>query len=179
MAENENTVETQATEVESNEELETLRAELEKSKAESARFKSAIDKLTKEAAEKKREERAKMSAEEQARAERDEEYTRRDIAYGYAEGILQAYDAHDIVVPGRVQRGGVQVRPGSRDPYDLALYKALRLLRVLHLLTDGDLVPVLNKPVQVAVHRMVGNAAHGGALIQTAVLSGQRDLKFL
>lgn len=76
MAENENTVETQATEVESNEELETLRAELEKSKAESARFKSAIDKLTKEAAEKKREERAKMSAEEQARAERDEEYTR-------------------------------------------------------------------------------------------------------
>ena len=74
----ENTVVTNDAEVleTPNEEVEALKAELEKAKAESARFKNSIDKLTKEAAEKKREERARMSEEERIKAEQDEEFTR-------------------------------------------------------------------------------------------------------
>lgn len=73
MAENENTNVNETPEVD---DVESIKAELERAKAESAKFKSAVDKLTREAAEKKREERAKMTAEEQARAEQAEEFER-------------------------------------------------------------------------------------------------------
>lgn len=74
------TEETKATEKvetpEINPEVEELKAQVEKQKAETARFKAAVDKLTKEAAEKKREERAKMSEDERTKAEQSEELER-------------------------------------------------------------------------------------------------------
>lgn len=60
----------------SNEEVENLKAELEKARDEAQRFKKSIDKLTKEAAEKKREERAKLSEDERTKQEQLEEFER-------------------------------------------------------------------------------------------------------
>lgn len=63
-------------EVTSNEEVEALKAELEKQKAETERFKASVNKLTKEAADRKREERAKMSEDEKRKADQEEEFNR-------------------------------------------------------------------------------------------------------
>ena len=60
----------------SNEEMEALKAELEKERAEKERFKKSVDKLTKEAAEKNRADRAKMTEEEKRKADQEEEYNR-------------------------------------------------------------------------------------------------------
>lgn len=76
--ENENAIATNEAEVDttSNEEVETLKAELDKARAEAERFKKSVDKLTKEAADKKREERAKMSEDEKRKADQEEEFNR-------------------------------------------------------------------------------------------------------
>lgn len=59
-----------------NEEMEALKAELEKERAEKERFKKSVDKLTKEAAEKSRAERAKMTEDEKRKADQEEEFNR-------------------------------------------------------------------------------------------------------
>ena len=77
MDENTNvTNEAEVEEVTSNEEVEALKAELEKQKAETERFKASVNKLTKEAADRKREERAKMSEDEKRKADQEEEFNR-------------------------------------------------------------------------------------------------------
>ena len=67
---NETTVET------SNEDVEVLKAELEKQRAETERFKASVNKLTKEAAERKRADLAKLSEDERRKAEQEEEFAR-------------------------------------------------------------------------------------------------------
>ncbi len=73
--------------------------------------------------------------------------------------------------------GGVRHRARGDDADDVPVHQALGRLRVLQLLADRDLVALFNQPVHIDVHRVIGNAGHGRALGQTAVLPRQRQLQ--
>ena len=61
---------------------------------------------------------------------------------------------------------------------DFALYHALCLFRVLHLLADRNLMAVLYKTVDIPFCSVIRDTAHRSAILHAAVLSGQRKLKF-
>ena len=79
-------------------------------------------------------------------------------------GAVQV-DGADEVVPALVQHHVVHGGAGGDDADHVPVHQALRRGRVLHLLTDGHLVPPLDEPGDVALRRVVGHAAHGGALL--------------
>ena len=86
---------------------------------------------------------------------------------------------HQVVVPCLVQRLGAGDGSRCDDADHLPLYDPLGGLWILHLLGDGHLIALLHQAGQVAFHRMIGNAAHGGPLRKPAVLTGQRQLQLL
>ena len=87
-------------------------------------------------------------------------------------------DAHQVIIFALLQRLHVQIGARSDDPHHFPLYQPLCLFGILHLLADSNLVALGHQLAQIVLHRMIGYAAHGGALLQTATLSRQRDLQF-
>ena len=74
-------------------------------------------------------------------------------------------DGGDEIVLPLLQHGGVDHGTGGDDADDIPVHQPLGQGRVLHLLADGHLVPLGDEPGQIGLHRVVGHAAHGGALL--------------
>ena len=100
-----------------------------------------------------------------------------DICYRDAGFSRKISDAHEKIIFILFQGLDIQVGAGSDYTHHFPLDKPLCQLRILHLLTDGNLIPLAYKTAQIALHRMIRDAAHGGAFFHTAVLSGKRKLK--
>ena len=73
-------------------------------------------------------------------------------------------DAADVVGLIPLQHGRVH-GAGGDHPDDVPLHDALGGGGVLHLLADGDLVALGDQPGDISVAGVVGDAAHGGALV--------------
>ena len=93
----------------------------------------------------------------------DDEVARGPVHGGQAVPVALADDGHQPVIGLIVEERGVQDGPGGDHADDLPLDQALGLGRVLHLLTDGHTISLLDEPGQVAVDGMVWHAAHGDA----------------
>ena len=102
-----------------------------------------------------------------------------DVRDGNAVLVRCADNTHNIVIFGFIQSLDAHVGTRGHNLDDFPFHQAFGQLRIFHLFADGDLVAVAHQPVQIPVHGMVGNPAHGSPLVQTAVFSCQRQLQFL
>ena len=106
-------------------------------------------------------------------------FRRREFAGGEveerdAESIVCIHDRHEERRFTRIQIIRVRERAGRDDPDDLALDEPLRLLRILHLLADGNAKPLLHQLREVAIDRVEGNAAHRDA-VAARILRSRRE----
>ena len=93
-----------------------------------------------------------------------------------AAGAL-AVNARQIVVFILGQHAAFNDRAGRDNTDDVALDKTLGEGRVLHLLTDGDLVALGDQARHVSLVGVERHAAHRGAFFLAAVFAGQRQLQ--
>ena len=93
-----------------------------------------------------------------------EESTGGDIAECKAEPASVAVEAGHVVVLAFFQHAAFRHCAGGDDAGDVPFYQALGQGGVRQLFADGHLVALLHQPGDVGVHRMEGNAAHGGLL---------------
>ncbi len=123
---------------------------------------------------------------------RREELAGREVDEGDADGLEGSFvlcaggsaggqfgcDRHqERGLPG-VEIGGVGQRSRRHDAHDFAPHQPLGLLRVLDLLADGDPEPLLHQLRQVAVHGVIGHAAHrDAAAARVLAARGQRQLQ--
>ena len=92
-----------------------------------------------------------------------------DVAGGEAGHIpLQPHSGAEIAPPG-LQRGLPQHRAGGHHPDDVPLHKALGRGGILRLLADGYLVALGDKPGDVSVGGVVGDAAHGYLVLKRLI----------
>ena len=93
-----------------------------------------------------------------------------------------AVDAGVIIIFGFHQHRTFRHGAGRYDADDVALHQPLRQGRVLHLLTDGDLVALCDQPRDIALRGMIRHAAHGNLILRAFVLSmvarGERQVEF-
>ena len=82
-------------------------------------------------------------------------------------------NARDVVVFIILEHTALDDGAGRDHTDDIPLDEALGLGGVFHLLTDGDLVAFGDEPGHIAFVAVEGHPAHGGALLLTALLSGQ------
>ena len=105
----------------------------------------------------------------------------RHIAEAQAVCTGCAVDAGIIIVFGFHQHRAFRHRAGRHDADDIALHKPLCQRRVLHLLTDGDLVALGDQPRDIALRGMIRHAAHGNLILRAFVLSmvarGERQIE--
>ena len=93
-----------------------------------------------------------------------------------AAGAL-AVNARQIVVFILGQHAAFNDRAGRDNADDVALDKTLGEGRVLHLLTDGDLVALGDQACHVSLVGVERHAAHRGAFFLAAVFAGQRQFQ--
>ena len=103
--------------------------------------------------------------------------TGRDIRHGNSDPCRRVGNAHQEIIFGLLERLHVQICAGCDDPDDIALHKPLRQLRVLHLFTDSHLVASADQFGQIPLDCMIRDSAHRCALLESACLSRQGDLK--
>ena len=96
------------------------------------------------------------------------EFARRDIRPGERIAAVQFADAGDEVVAPLVELTFLGHRPRGDDADDVALDHLART-RLGKLLTDRDALPHRNEFGDIAVCRVIGNAAHRRALLESAV----------
>ena len=107
----------------------------------------------------------------------DEELTRRYVREGDARAATVEAHAEQIAVLALVEHRLLDDRSRRHHTDDVALYQPLGRGGVLHLLADGDLVALLDQPVDVGLSAVEGHAAHRRALLQTAAFPRQRQLQ--
>ncbi len=102
------------------------------------------------------------------------------IAEAQAGVFIVHVDAADVVGLAALQHGAVH-RPRGDDADDVPLDQALGGGRVLRLLADGHLIALGDQAADIAVTGVVGDAAHGCALILrlAAVPAGQGQIQLL
>ncbi len=105
---------------------------------------------------------------------RHEKLARRDIRHRQPACFLRGAHGREKVVRGLLQQMVFEHSARRNDARHLAPHDALRLFRVLHLIADRHPQPRRQQPRYVAVHRMVGHAAHGGLIL---IAAGQHDLE--
>ena len=79
--------------------------------------------------------------------------------------LIQKHTGAEVAAAG-LQAGAVDDGAGGDHTDDVPLHQALGLGRVLGLLADGHLVALGDEPGDVAVGGVVGDAAHGDALLR-------------
>ena len=89
---------------------------------------------------------------------------------------FQVYTA-DVVVFVVLEHAALNDGAGSDDADDVPLHQPLSQGRVLHLLADGHLVALGDKPGHIALVAVEGHAAHGRALRLAAVPPGEGELQ--
>jgi hypothetical protein len=82
-----------------------------------------------------------------------------------------------VVVLVRTQQAGVHRRTGRHHPRQFALHQRLRQLGIFHLVADGDPVPLLDQPRDVAFRRVIRYAAHRNRRAFLLVAGSERDLQ--
>ncbi len=92
-----------------------------------------------------------------------------DVAQAQAQGRGVGVDGAEEVVPPLLQHGRGNDGAWSDDPDDVPVHQPLGRGRVLCLLADGHLVPLGDEAGDVAVTGVVGDPAHGGALLRRLV----------
>ena len=90
---------------------------------------------------------------------------------------VHAHGAKEIV-PLFPDDGGIGQCARRDDTDDVPVHQALGKRRVLHLFPDGYPIAPFHQPGHIGIHGVVGHAAHGGALLQAAVLARQGQLQF-
>ena len=73
----------------------------------------------------------------------------------------------------RIFQGGTRRHNAGHCPFD----KALGRTGVLYLITYGDFVSFFHQLTDISFRRMPGDAAHGDAVLSTAVAAGQGELQ--
>ena len=91
--------------------------------------------------------------------------------------VCPVVQAANVVVGVVVQHAAFNERAGGDDTDDIPFHQSLAQRRIGHLLADGDLIATVHQLFQVQVHAVVGHAAHGRTLVQTALLSCQRQFQ--
>ena len=86
-------------------------------------------------------------------------------------------DAGDVVVFVVLQHTVLDDRAGRDDADDVPLDEALCRGGVLHLLADGYLIALGDELGYIAFVAVDGHAAHGGALLQAALLAGEGQIQ--
>ena len=86
--------------------------------------------------------------------------------------------AEYIIVSALIEGIHVEVCARRNDTYYFAPHDALGGSWIFHLLTDSDLVPQFHQPCQIGVYSVIGDAAHGRALGQSAALSREGKFQF-
>ena len=107
-------------------------------------------------------------------------FARRDVRPG--EGILPRTPdgAGDVVILALVQKAVLDEGARRDDADDIPLHHAAaRLFGVGELFADRDLLPQRNEFGDVRLCRVIGNAAHGRALFETAVPPREREVEEL
>jgi hypothetical protein len=106
-----------------------------------------------------------------------------DIHEGNAIGFLRGSlacaraDGEQAIIAALVQQGLIAHRSRCDDSNNLSLYRALAGSRVADLLTDGDGYAGLNQLRQIAIRRMVGDAAHGYGLAAGFAAGGECNVQ--
>ena len=98
------------------------------------------------------------------------EFAGGDVAEGHAAGVACQIHSADVVAAPLLQHGAFGDGAGGDDTDHVPLDDALGQGRVLRLLADGHLVALGDEPGDIALGAVVGDAAHGGALLR--VLNG-------
>ena len=108
-----------------------------------------------------------------------EERAGRQVAKGKAELAALAEDAAHVVILALLQHTAFGDGAGGDDAGNVPFHQSLGQGRVLHLLTDGNLIALLHQPRNIGVHAVVGHAAHGRLLLLglAAVPAGQRQVQ--
>ena len=100
------------------------------------------------------------------------------IGHRHAVPVLHADNGHQVIIFSLIQPLGIQIGAGGHHPGHLPLHHAFGGFRILHLLADGHLVPLLNETTHIGLRRVIRHAAHGRPLLKAALLSGQGQLQF-
>ena len=93
--------------------------------------------------------------------------------------VFGSNDAHEEIVAGLV--AGPDIHVGARGDHagDLALHKAFGQLRILDLVADRNLLPLLDEAAHIGIQCVERHAAHRSPLGQAALLAGQGELEKL
>ena len=100
-----------------------------------------------------------------------------NIAIGKLQHSACRIDGADIVVCPVGQHLLFYNGAGCYDPYDVPFNKPFCKRGILELLAYSHLIALFNKPVDIAVYRVIGHAAHGRALGHAAVPCGEHYFK--
>ena len=101
-----------------------------------------------------------------------------DVDPGQSEGIAAlAADREQGVVAQRVEQGFVADRARRDDARDFALHRALACGWVADLLANRHRLAGFDEPGEIAVNRMVGDAAHGNRRAGGLAPRGEGDIE--
>ncbi len=112
-----------------------------------------------------------------ARKQRGVRLARGDVRKADAGAVVPHAERADEVVAPLVEHAALQHRAGRNHADDAPFDQALRELGVLHLLADGDLVPVRNQPRHIGLVAVERHAAHRGALRLPAVAPREGEVQ--
>ena len=101
----------------------------------------------------------------------------RDVGKAGAVSVGGVVDAGEVVVLPLGQHAPFDNGAGGGDADDLPLDHPFGGVGGLHLLADGDLIPLFDKLFEIDLAGVVGHAAHRRAVLHPAVPPGQGELK--
>ena len=101
-----------------------------------------------------------------------------NVCHRNSEMIRDAHDAHQVIILRCIQRLGIQIRSRRHNTYNFPFYQTFRQFRVFYLLADSHLITFGYQFIQVGIHCMKRNSAHGSPLFQSTVFSGQCYFQF-
>ena len=107
----------------------------------------------------------------------DAEFARGNVGKGQSRLAAIHADGEQIAVAAILEHGLLDHRARRHHADDVPLDQALGRRRVLHLLTDGDLVALFDQAVDIRLGAVERHAAHRRALLHAAAFPRQRQLQ--
>ena len=94
-----------------------------------------------------------------------------------AKTVFFAKNAGNIVVASFIEHTGFYNCAGRNDTDNIPLDKSFSQSRIFHLLADRNFVAFFDQPLNICFAAVIRDAAHGSALFQAAVTTGQGQLQ--
>ena len=107
------------------------------------------------------------------------EFAGRHIAQCTARLITAKGYGKDVVRSSILEDIRFNDRSGRDHARDLTFDKSLRERGIGHLLTNCDLIALLDHLLEIGFNRVIGNSAHRRALAETAIAARERQIQFL